>query len=88
MDIDGLEDLTIVGLGVYVVHSLGDIMKHRLEWFFLILSIIGGVPITLGFFNIGREFFSKYLYWFLAPLWIGVIGNMILKRYEKKQNKS
>ena len=63
-------------------------MKHKLEWLFLILSMIGGVAITLGFFDIGREFFSKYLYWFLASLWIGVLGNSILKRYEKKQSKS
>ena len=63
-------------------------MKNKLEWLFISLSMIGVVPVTLGFFNIGREFFSEYLYWFLVPLWIGIIGNGILKRYEKKPNKS
>ena len=52
-------------LSIKGVYGLEVNMKNRLEWLFISLSLIGVVPVTLGFFNIGREFFSEYLYWFL-----------------------
>ncbi|MBT2682166.1 hypothetical protein [Bacillus sp. ISL-37] len=61
-------------------------MKLKLSWLFYTLSIIGVVAVTLAFFNIGREFFDSNKSWFLASLWIGLIGNSILKRSKKKQS--
>lgn len=63
-------------------------MKPKLSWLFQTLTFVGIVAFTLAFFNIGRELFDRYIGWFLASLWIGMIGNTILKRYKKKQNKS
>ena len=58
-------------------------MKHKLIWLFQFLLLIGAVSYTLSFFDIGREFFDRNLSWFLAALWIGIIGNFLLKRIEK-----
>jgi uncharacterized membrane protein YjjB (DUF3815 family) len=63
-------------------------MKLKLSWLFHTLSFIGVVAVTLAFFNIGRDFFDRYTSWFLASLWIGLIGNSILKRIKKKQSIS
>ena len=41
----------------------------------------------MAFFNIGREFFDRYVFWFVTFLWIGMIGNFILKRDKKKLNE-
>ena len=49
------------GLRIKGVNGLEVNMKNRLEWLFISLSMIGVIPVTLGFFNIGREFFSEYL---------------------------
>jgi uncharacterized membrane protein YjjB (DUF3815 family) len=62
-------------------------MKPKLSWLFHTLTFVGIVAFTLAFFNFGRDFFDRYVGWFLASLWIGMIGNSILKRYKKKQNK-
>lgn len=59
-------------------------MKKRLYWLFNALTAIGVVSFILGFFNVGREFFDKHLSWFLASLWIGLIGSSILRRFEKR----
>ncbi|HZG60165.1 MAG TPA: hypothetical protein VEY68_06795 [Anoxybacillus sp.] len=63
-------------------------MKKTLNWLFQSLTFVGVLSFTLAFFDIGRAFFDRNLNWFLASLWIGTIGNSILERYEKKQNKS
>jgi hypothetical protein len=63
-------------------------MKPKLSWLFQTLTFVGIAAFTLAFFNIGRELFDRHVGWFLACLWIGMIGITILKRYKKKQNKS
>jgi hypothetical protein len=62
-------------------------MKPKLSWLFQSLTFVGVVSFTLAFFNIGRQFFDRYVSWFLACLWIGMIGTSILKRYKTKHNK-
>lgn len=62
-------------------------MKDKLNWLFNVLAIIGGLAYTLAFFNIGNDIFDRFYIWFLSSLMIGVIGNLLLKMYEKKQNK-
>lgn len=62
-------------------------MKRKLNWLFQSLMIVGGVSYTLAFFNIGENTFDRFYIWFLTSLWVGIIGNLILKMYEKKQDK-
>lgn len=59
-------------------------MKKRLNWLFDSLTFFGVIPVTLMGLNIGREVMGDYLYWFVGSLWLGLIGNAILKRVEKK----
>jgi hypothetical protein len=65
----------------------GGKVKYKLNWLFQFLMIVGGVSYTLGFLNIGESFFDRFYIWFLTSLWIGIIGNLILKMYEKKRDK-
>jgi hypothetical protein len=58
-------------------------VKHKLIWLFQSLTFVGVGSFTLAFFDIGREFFDRYLSWFLASLWMGIIGHLILKRGER-----
>ncbi|MDQ0229180.1 hypothetical protein J2S19_000430 [Metabacillus malikii] len=60
---------------------------QKLNWLFQTLIVTGGVAYTLAFFEIGSEFFDRYYSWFLIFLWVGIVGNFILKWYEKKQGK-
>lgn len=57
----------------------------KLNKFFFSLMIIGVVPVTLAFFDIGREFYNDHRWWFVGVLWIGIIGNWITERKIRTQ---
>ncbi|WP_156484855.1 hypothetical protein [Bhargavaea cecembensis] len=62
----------------------GEVMK-KLNHFFFALMIVGGIPVTLAFFDVGRGFYNDYRWWFVGVLWIGIIGNWITERKLRNQ---
>ncbi|GGA76366.1 hypothetical protein [Ornithinibacillus halotolerans] len=59
----------------------------KLSKLFFVFMLIGSIAITLSALNIGRDFISDHIYWFVIPLWIGMIGYSIIEKQNKKQKK-
>lgn len=64
----------------------GICMTSKWKMLFQTLIFIGVIPITLAGLNIWREYIGPYVYWFAALLWIGLIGDSIIKRLERRKN--
>ncbi|WP_246943754.1 hypothetical protein [Bacillus pinisoli] len=62
-------------------------MITRLRSLFNLLSGIGVIALTLAFFEIGNEFVQMHFNWFLAFLWIGMLGRFSIERLEKVNKK-
>lgn len=54
---------------------------------FFFCNLFGIIPICLAAFNIYRDFIQEHIYFFVVPLWIGVIGSFALPKYESWVNE-
>lgn len=52
-----------------------------------IVGLFGSIGIWLPIFNIQRDFFQQYSLYFLVPLWLALIGLLIIKRYENQKTE-
>lgn len=55
------------------------------ENIFFLMVLFGIIPSILTAFDIFRQQFQEYKFVFLIPLWIGVFGSAIVKRYKMKK---
>ena len=53
-----------------------------LSMIFFLCNLFGIVPICLAAFNIYREQIQEHMFFFIIPLWIGVVGSFMLPKYE------
>ena len=51
---------------------------------FFVMSLFGIIGTCMKAFDIYEELIPNNMYIFLIPLWIGVIGTSILRKYETK----
>ena len=51
---------------------------------FFLMSLFGVIGICMKAFNIYEELLPNNKYVVLIPLWVGIIGTFVLKKYETK----
>ena len=51
---------------------------------FFLMSLFGVIGVCMDAFNIYEELIPNNKYVFIIPLWIGLIGSFVLKKYETK----
>lgn len=62
-------------------------MTKWLSTIFFLCNLFGIVAILMAALNIYSDFIQAHIYFFLVPLWIGVIGSFLLPKYESWKNE-